>query len=211
MKLIQKGFLKRNRKIIIISILIMLISAVAGCAISSMYGDEAHKGKVTEGLFNVAQNKTGNVSGTEDISVNPLELFVHNLTADLIAIVLGLVFSIFSVLLTVFNGFSIGSIFGMDLTFACVSVLPHAIIEYLAGALALAAAFIITKLEIKAIKNRDIRGTLDESKVELNDLLTLIIIIVVLLAVAAVIEGWITPIIVKSFFGLKKIVNMWIS
>ena len=202
MKLIQKGFFKRNRTIIIVAIVIMFLSALAGCAVSSIYADDNHKGKITEGLFEVAQNKTGNLTGTEDIGINPLELFVHNLTADLIAIVLGLVFSIFSVLLTVFNGFSIGSIFGMDLTFAFVSVLPHAIIEYLAGALALSAAFLITKLEIKAIKNRDIRGTLAESKVEINDLLTLIVIIVVLLAVAAVIEGWITPIIVKSFFGL---------
>lgn len=202
MKLIQKGFFKRNKKIIIISILIMLLSAVAGCVIASIYTDDDYKGKITEGFHEIAQNNTGNVSDIGDVSVNPLELFVHNLTADLIVIVLGLVFSIFSVLLSVFNGFSIGSIFGVDFTYACVSVLPHAIIEYLAGAIALAAAFLITKLEIKAIKNRNIRDTLAESKVELNDLLTLIIIVVVLLVVAAVIEGWITPMIVKSFFGL---------
>ena len=158
MKLIEKGFFKRNKKIIIIAVAIMFLSAVAGCAISSIYAGDDIKGKVTEGLLNVSHNQTDNVKS--------------------------------------------GSIFGVDLTFACVSVLPHAIIEYFAGAIALAAAFLVTKLEINAIKNRSIRGTLEESKVELNDLLTFIILVVVLLAIAAFIEGNITPMITRSFFGL---------
>ena len=202
MKLIEKGFFKRNKKIIIVAVVIMLLSAVAGCAISSIYAGDDLKGKVSEGLFEVSHNKTNDVKSGDDVNINAIELFIHNITANLIVIVLGLFFSIFSVLITVFNGISIGSIFGVDWTFACVSVLPHAIIEYFAGAIALAAAFLVTKLEIKAIKNRSIRSTLAESKVELNDLLTFIIIVAVLLAVAAVIEGNITPFITKSFFGL---------
>ncbi len=201
MKLIEKGFFKRNKKIIIIAILIMLLSAVAGGVVSHIYSDDSNRGKVTEGLINASHNKTDDVN-IDDVKGDSLELFVHNVVVNIIVIVLGLLFSIFSVLITVFNGFSIGSIFGVDFTFACVSVLPHAIIEYLAGALALAAAFLITKLEIKAIKNRNIRGTLAESKVELNDLLTFVILVVVLLAIAAVIEGNITPWIVMKFFGL---------
>ena len=201
MKLIEKGFFKRNKKIIIVAVVIMFLSAVAGCAISSMYAEDNIKGKITEGLFEASHNKTNEVK-SEDVNINSIEIFVHNVTVNLIVIVMGLLFSIFSVLITVFNGVSIGSIFGVDWTFACVSVLPHAIIEYFAGAIALAAAFLVTKLEIKAIKNRSIRSTLAESKVELNDLVTFIIIVVVLLAVAAVIEGNITPWITKSFFGL---------
>ena len=201
MKLIEKGFFKRNKKIIIIALAIMLLSAVAGCAISSIYVGDDIKGKLTEGMFNVSQNNTGDVR-SEDVNVNSIELFVHNITVDLIVIVMGALFSIFSVQITIFNGISIGSIFGVDPTFACVTVLPHAVIEYFAGALALVAAFLITKLEIKAIKNRSIRGTLEESKVELNDLLTFVVIVVVLLAIAAFIEGNVTPLIARSFFGL---------
>ena len=150
MKLIEKGFFKRNKKIIIVAVLIMLMSAVAGCAISSIYAGDDIKGKVTEGLFNASNNKTGDVR-SGDVDINSLELFVHNLTVDVIVVVLGVFFSIFSVLITIFNGVSIGSIFGVDLTFACVSVLPHAVIEYFAGALALAAAFLVTKLFYKSL------------------------------------------------------------
>ena len=83
----------------------------------------------------------------------------------------------------------------LRLPYAAVSVLPHAIIEYFAGALALAIAFKITKLEIEIIKNRNLRNTLKEHEIDLKDMLTIFIVMIILLGIAAIIEGHITPMI----------------
>ena len=156
-------------------------------------------GKITQLMLNAS--KTG-VSGQGDLELSSLDLFMHNLTSDLITVLGGFLFSIISVIMVIYNAVSVGSIFGVDLTYATVTVLPHAITEYLASVLALAVAFIITKIEIKIIKNRTLRNTLNESQTELKDSLVLIIVIVILLAISAIIEAHITPIIAKWYFHL---------
>lgn len=198
MKLIEDGFLKRNKKIILIALIIFLIFAFAGMIISNvLIGDDA--GQISKALFNLPKNST---TQNIDVSVSSLDIFIHNLTVNVIIIIGGALFSVISVLITVFNAFSIGSPFGTDLTFAVTSILPHSIFEYFATVISLAAAFLITKLEIKMIRTRSFRGVLKDSKTELKDILVLIIITVILLVIAAIIEGHITPIIVHSFYGM---------
>ena len=198
MKLVEKGFLKRNKKIILISLIIFLVFAVSGMLISHMMiGDD--EGQITKALLNLPKNETNQ---DVDLDISSLDIFVHNLVANIIIIVGGLFFSIISVLIAAFNAVSIASPFGTDLTFSLVAILPHSIFEYTATVIALAAAFLITKLEIAMIKNRSFKGTLRDSKTELKDILVLVIVMVILLAIAAIIEGHITPIIVRSFFGL---------
>ncbi len=197
MKLIEDGFFKRNKKIILISFVIFIIFFLAGMIISNiLIGDNA--GIITQKMSELPKNTTQNV----DVSFSSVDIFIHNITVNIIIIVGGILFSVISVLVTVFNAISIGSPFGTDLTFALVAVLPHSIFEYAATALSLAVAFMLTKLEIAMIRNRSFRGTLAESETELKDILVLIIVVIVLLIIAAIIEGHITPIITKSFFGL---------
>ncbi|MBQ6100454.1 MAG: stage II sporulation protein M [Methanobrevibacter sp.] len=195
MKLIEDGFFKRNKKIILITVLIMLGSAVVGAGIGFINGEGKYN-QISDNLRTLQSNDG------ETVETSSLFLFIHNLTADLIIIIGGILFSIISVISVIFNGVMIGTPFGVDLAFAASSILPHAIIEYLAGALALAAAFKITQLEIKIIKNRNLRDTLSENKVFIKDIAVIIIIMIVLLAVAAIIEGHITPRIVTWYYGL---------
>ena len=198
MKLVEKGFFKRNKKIILIALIIFLVFAVSGMLISHMMvGD--NEGQITKAFLNLPKNATNQDVNME---VSSLDFFVHNLTVNIIIIVGSLLFSVISVLIAAFNAVSIASSFGADLTFSLVAILPHSIFEYTATVIALAIAFLITKLEIAMIKNRSFKGTLRDSKTELKDILVLVIVMVVLLVIAAIIEGHITPIIVKSFFGL---------
>ena len=97
---------------------------------------------------------------------------------------------------------TIGSVFGIDLPYALVTILPHGIVEYFAGALALAIAFKITSLELKIIKNRNLKKTINDNKTDLKDILVILIIMIILLGIAAIIEAHITPIIAKMYFGL---------
>ncbi|WP_298499627.1 stage II sporulation protein M [uncultured Methanobrevibacter sp.] len=196
MKLIEEGFFKRNRKVILIGVLIMLISAIAGAGLGYINAGEDRN------LISNALKSDPTIVGEEDEGMSSLYLFTHNLTADLIVMIGGLLFSIISVIIVIFNGISIGGLFGADFTFACTSILPHGIIEYFAGSLALAVAFKITKLEIDVIKNRNIRDTLKDRRVDIKDIAVIIIVTVILLAVAAVIEGHITGMVITWYFGL---------
>ena len=197
MKLIEDGFFKRNKKIIIISFVIFILFALAGMIVSNMIvGDQV--GKISKAMMEMPKNGTG---ANLDIGMSSLDLFIHNFSVSVIIIAGGILFSIISFLVTVFNAFSIGAPFGSDPVFALVSILPHSMFEYSATTLSLAVAFLITKLEIKMIRQRSFMGTLRESETELKDILVLIIVIVVLLAVAAVIEAYITPMVVKAYFG----------
>ena len=197
MKLIEDGFFKRNKKIIIISFVIFILFALAGMIVSNMIvGDQV--GKISKAMMEMPKNGTG---ANLDIGMSSLDLFIHNFSVSVIIIAGGILFSVISFLVTVFNAFSIGAPFGSDPVFALVSILPHSIFEYSATTLSLAVAFLITKLEIKMIRQRSFMGTLRESETELKDILVLIIVIVVLLAVAAVIEAYITPMVVKAYFG----------
>ena len=96
----------------------------------------------------------------------------------------------------------IGGVFGIDLAYAIVTILPHGVVEYFAGASALAVAFKITSLEIKIIKNRNLKNTINDNKTDLKDILVILIIMIILFGIAAIIEAHITPMIAKWYFGL---------
>lgn len=197
MKLIENGFINRNRKIILIAIAIMLLSIIAGAAIGYLTAD---------GQYNIISNALSSHpeknSAESDIGISGIDLFIHNTIADLIVVFGGIFFSIISVISVIYNGVSIGSLFGIDLPYAIVSILPHGVIEYIAGALALAIAFKITSLEIKIIKNRNFKNTLNDHKTDLKDILVLLIVMVALLCIAGIIEAHITPMITIWYFGL---------
>lgn len=195
MKIFEDGFFNRNKKIILISVLLMLISAVAGAAISHMNAG---------GHYNIISSyMASNATDTgKNLGMSAIELFTHNLGADLITVIGGFFFSIISFFLVVFNGISIGAPFGVDLPFAATSILPHAVIEYFAGALAFAVAVKITQLEIRVIKNRNLKDTLKEHKIDIKDIFAIFVVMVILLFIAAVIEAHITPMVVMWYFGL---------
>lgn len=197
MKLIEDGFINRNKKLILIALAIMIVSALAGATIGYLNANGEYNT-----ISNAMSSHQFNSTNDNDLGVSTIYLFIHNTFADLVVVAGGLFFSIVSVILVIFNGVSIGSLFGIDLPYASISILPHGIIEYFAGVLALAAAFKITSLEIKIIKNRNIKNTINDNKTDLKDILALIIIMIVLLGVAAIIEANITPMLTLWYFGL---------
>lgn len=199
MKLIEKGFLERNKKYLLISFLLFIIPAILA-AILTYFTMGNDYGSISNQLYYYAENGLGGPSPIS--SPGGFELFIHNLMTECYIVLGGLLFSVISVLLVIYNGYLIGYPFGTDLLFASLSILPHSVIEYPALILALAAAFNITSLEIKMIKSRSFKTVLDENRIVLKDILSMIIIMVILLAIAAFIEGNLTVPIINWFYGL---------
>ena len=196
MKLIEEGFLQRNKKLLLISLAIFIFPALLGAAVTleKMGGNY---GLISENLYQMSQ--AGYASPIN--GVDGVEIFFHNLSVDIMVVLGGLLFSVISVILVAYNGFIIGCPFGTDLLFASASILPHSILEYPASIFTLVAAFLITKLEIQMIKTRSFRPVLEENKIILKDILVLIVISVILLIIAAFIEGNLTVPFVNWVYG----------
>ena len=198
MKLIEKGFFKRNKKFLLSALIIFLVPFFVGIIHGYLLvGDDY--GYISNAIY------TGLQSGQHPMSFpefSSIDLFIHNFFADLLVIFGGFLFSIISVIFVVYNGYAIGVPFGTDFIFAATSIIPHSIIEYPAAIFALAAAFNITWLEIKMIKNRSFKSVLEENKIVLNDILTMFVIMVVLLFIAALIEGNLTIPFIYWFYGM---------
>ena len=203
MKLIEKGFLQRNRRVFLISLIIFVVFSLIG-AVFTFYAIGDKYGMISDTINNMTANNTTAVDSAAELTISneTAGLFIHNLASDLIVIAGGLLFSVISVLAVIFNAVSIGSPFGADLLFASAGILPHGIIEYVATIIALASAFNITKLEIAVIKNRSFGNFLTDYRTELKDILVLIIVIVVLLAVAAIIECNVTGLVIGWVYGI---------
>lgn len=196
----MKEFFKRNKKVLIISLAIFLVCAI-GAAIFAYNSVGENYGAISNALWH--KNLTGNQTSNMSFKLNTIDLFLHNLLADYVLIVGGLLFSVFSVLITMFNGAIIGIPFGSDLTYSLVTILPHGILEYTALVFSLACAFNITKLEIKMIKNRSFKNTLIKNKRALKDILIMCIIVFILLLIAAIIECNLIDPIATWYYGLN--------
>lgn len=194
----MKEFFKRNKKVLIFSLVIFLVCAI-GSAIFAYSSVGENYGAISNALWH--KNVTGNQTSNISFKLNTIDLFLHNLLADYVLIAGGLLFSVFSVLITIFNGVIIGIPFGTDLTYSLVTILPHGILEYSATVFALACAFNITKLEIKMIKNRSFKNTLNEHR-ELKDILIMCLIVFILLLIAAIIECNLVSLIASWYYGL---------
>ncbi|WP_407416408.1 stage II sporulation protein M [Methanobrevibacter sp.] len=190
-----KGYFSRNKKVILIALAIFLVFFVIGIIIGNIRVGENY-GAITKAMS--TSNKTFDFS---DVSGGALGLFTHNLMVDLIIVITGILFSVISLLMVIFNAIAIGIPFGSDFYFASLSIIPHFIFEYLGGSVfALTGAFLITKLEISVIKERSIKEVISDTYI-LKDILFSVVLMVIFLAIAAVIEGYVTPAIVLSSFG----------
>lgn len=197
MNFIDRDFLNRNRKLLLIAFIIVFGSLIAGSIAGYFEAGDSY-GEMSEMIaFGHEHNLKTNISITEN-GPSTSEYFVHNLMIDIITIIGGILFSIFSIWNVLSSSFIAGHYIGQDFVFGLVSTLPHGIIEYLATVFALTIAFIITRREINIIKTRSFDGI----KTDLKDIMVLLLLDMIFLAVAAFIEAHITQGIVSSVFGI---------
>ena len=190
-----KGYFSRNKKLILISLVILLVFVIIGAIAGNIFAGEKY------GMFFKMMSETNKSISYSDIAGDAVGLFTHNLFVDLMVFIGGILFSIISFILVIFNAVAIGAPFGSDLYFAMVSVFPHFIFEYVGGSVfALTGAFLITKLEISAIKKRSVKEAFSDSYI-LKDIIFTLILMVIFLLIAAIIEAYATPMITIMAFG----------
>ena len=197
MKIIDKEFLNRNKKLLLIAFIIVFGSLIAGSILGYFEAGDSY-GEMSEMIaFSHEHDIKTNMSITEN-PTSASEYFVHNFMVDLITMLGGILFSIFSIWNVLSSSFIAGHFIGQDFLFGLVSTLPHGIIEYMATVFALTIAFIITRREINIIKNRSFDGI----KTDLKDIAILLVLDIIFLAIAAFIEAHVTSGIVSSVFGI---------
>ena len=147
MKIIDKEFLNRNKKLLLIAFIIVFGSLIAGSILGYFEAGDNY-GEMSE---MIAYSHEHDIKTNMSITDNPTsasEYFVHNFMVDLITMLGGILFSIFSIWNVLSSSFIAGHFIGQDFLFGLVSTLPHGIIEYLATVFALTIAFIITRREL---------------------------------------------------------------
>ncbi len=195
-----RGYFQRNRNYIIAVIAIFVISLIIGYVFRDVFADY-----VIEAIRNMAKNITN------DSSSLSLGIFLNNLRVAFVIILLGFLFSIFSLMILFTNGVLIGFMFTIvPAPLMLIYTLPHGIFEIPQLILTVVCALLVTKLEINLIKgvlqrDKTFKGEIRNSSTIIKDIILSITIIVVLLVIAALIEGYVTPVIggaVTKFLGI---------
>lgn len=178
-----KSYLGRNRNLIILAVVILCISIIIGYVYNGIFRDlmiDALKN------MNIPMDSPWNAT---------LALFSNNMRVNLLIVLLGLTFSIISVMVLFVNGVVIGFVGSIvPVEVLLLYTVPHGIFEIPALILAVAGSFIVTKFEVKLLKGifqngKTFKGELYSSGILLKDILLTVVLDFVLLVIAAVIEA----------------------
>ena len=140
-----------------------------------------------------------------EVELDPAALFFHNLQACAVGMALGLIPFLFLPLLALLsNAVVLGAVsgtmlgFGMEASWLIAGILPHGIFELPALLLSLALGFTLCrKLTARIFRRKNARPL----KAIGYTLLMTCLFILPLLAVAAAIESWVTPDVMRSAMG----------
>ena len=137
-------------------------------------------------------------------------LFFNNVKVNILIILGGILFSIFSVYNLILNGALMGYVVSMvPVVKAVLFMVPHGIFEIPAILLAGSTAFMITHVIVRCIrgifsKKLTLKGEFSKSRNLIETIVVSIILVVILLVIAAFIEANITE-------GLGKFILSFIS
>lgn len=195
------GYFHRNKNYILFVIIIFVISLLVGYIFKDVFGQY-----VLESIRNMAKNIP------DDTSSLTIGIFLNNLKVAVIIILLGFLFSVFSYLILFTNGILIGFMFNLvPAPLILIYIVPHGIFEIPQLILTVVCASLVTKLEINLIKgilqrDKTFKGEILNSSIIIKDILLSVTMIIVLLIIAALIEGYVTPVlgaIVTNYLGIR--------
>ncbi|MGB3943650.1 MAG: stage II sporulation protein M [Methanothrix sp.] len=186
------SYLRSIRPYIILSVSLFLAAAALGFVVSISHPDLAAStvGDVAEKLRWILELSPGKMM---------LAIFVNNLFASAMALLLGVGFGIVPFIVVVVNGLVVGLVVHQALlaagpAFVIVAILPHGIIELPTVLVCIGVGFRLGHQMIKTLMGMeaDLEG-------ELRAALRLLRWVVLLLFIAAAIETFITPVLIQPF------------
>ena len=174
------------KKYFLLALLLLVIGFLVGWAFSGVL-----KPYMTSIIHNMPNASTSNVNEFQQILFN-------NVKVNILIILGGILFSIFSVFNIVLNGFLIGYVASIaPLAHFVLLVVPHSIFEIPAMLLACSTAFMITHVIVRCIrgifsKDLTLRKEFSKSMNLIEAIAVSIVLIIILLVIAAFIEANIT-------------------
>ena len=187
---IKEAF-SENRKIFAVLIIIFIINFILGI----IFADD-----ISSILMPVLKEAMleGNVT-----SIDAVNIMVHNETSALITLFASIFFALYAFLAISINGFVIGFMAGhtikstYDLIMYMALIVPHGILEIPAFFCSCTSGILLFLFIFRVLKDKIHKNTFSEAytnnKKTLKHVVILFTIAVVLFAVAALIEGFITP------------------
>lgn len=187
-----KEYISRNKSLILIAFFILIVSAVLGVIFKDI---------IREFVTEIFKNMISGLPENPTVYDEAKFLFQNNIRANIIIMLGGLFFSIFSILAIIMNGLIIGFTYTLVTPIQfIVGIVPHGIFELPATVLSLVGAFLITKLEINlldALFKRRLKEEIGKSNEIIKDIILTFIIILILLIFAAIIEAGVTPVLLS--------------
>jgi len=186
------AYLRSIRPYILLSVYLFLATAALGVVASVRHPElaAAYVGDVAETLQWILDLSPPKMM---------LAIFLNNLFASLMALLLGVGFGIVPAVVVVMNGFVVGLVVHQAMlvggpAFVIVAILPHGIIELPTVLVCIGVGFRLGHLMILTLLGRggDLEG-------ELKAAIRLLRWVVLLLFIAAVIETFITPVLIQHF------------
>ncbi|ALT68821.1 stage II sporulation protein M [Methanobrevibacter millerae] len=187
---IKEAFVE-NRKIFLILIVIFAIAFILG----DISTDEI--ASVLMPMLKDAMLK-GNVT-----SVDAFNIMIHNETAALITLIGSIFFAIYAFIAIFLNGFVVGFMAGYtihstyDLVMYIALIVPHGILEIPAFFCSCTSGILLFTFIFKVLRDKIRKNTFSEAyqnnKKTLKHVAVLFLVAVALFAIAALIEGFITP------------------
>ncbi|WP_455645372.1 stage II sporulation protein M [Methanosphaera sp.] len=182
------------KKYVLIAVILFIISIILGVLFVDSF-----KPFLIEIINNLIE---------ETPTIEVLSLFQHNLQANILIMIGGIFFSVFSIFTLIVNGAVLGSLSTFtSLDVYLLYIIPHGIFEFIALFISFATALIITKLIIRIIKGLfykelTVKKQLNESINLIKAIIMSIIIVTILLAIASVIETYITTILAETILAI---------
>ena len=187
---IKEAFIE-NKRIFLILIVIFTIAFILG----DISADEI--ASVLMPMLKDAMLK-GNVT-----SINAFNIMIHNETAALVTLIGSIFFAVYTFLAIFLNGFVVGFMAGYtihstyDLIIYIALIVPHGILDIPAFFCSCTSGILLFLFIFRVLKDKIQKNTFSEAytnnKKTLKHVVILFTIAVVLFAVAALIEGFITP------------------
>ena len=187
---IKEAFVE-NKKIFLILIVIFAIAFILG----DISADEI--ASVLMPMLKDALLK-GNVT-----SIDAFNIMIHNETAALVTLIGSVFFAVYAFLAIFLNGFVVGFMAGYtihstyDLVMYIALIVPHGILEIPAFFCSCTSGILLFTFIFKVLQDKIRKNTFAEAyqnnKKTLKHVAVLFLVAVILFAIAALIEGFITP------------------
>lgn len=196
-----KGYLHRNKKIYLVSIILFVILGSVG----TLTGSDTMNIDFDKNLEESVQSNGYSEILYDNTFTGFLLLFLHNFMLDFTSIIGGLFLFVPTLYLAFINATNFITLFvKSDPLMLLLGVLPHGIFEIPSSIVAMAGGLMLFITEINIIRavftGKGVRNAINDSQTLIKDALISIMIVFVLLITAAFIETFITVALLVNFY-----------